>query len=890
MGTVKDIKAHIQLNPNSQPKFHRARTVPMALRQKVEEELNRLEQAKIIEPVRYSQWAAPVVPVIKTDGSIRLCGDYRTTVNHSAKLDPYPLPRIEDLLASLAGGKVFSKLDLSHAYLQVMLDEESKHLVTVNTHKGLFRFNRLPFGVSSAPAIFQRIMEGILKGIPGVSIYLDDILITGKSEEQHLANLEQVLKQLEVSGMRLKRDKCCFNMPGVTYLGHRIDKEGLHPTEAKTKAILQAPAPKNVTELRAFLGLLNYYGKFLPNLSTILAPLHKLLKNHTKWIWRAEQAKAFQEAKDLLRSPRVLVHYDSLRPLVLSCDASLYGLGAVLSHIMEDNTERPVAFASRTLSKAETNYAHLEKEALSIIFGIHKFHNYLYGRKFIIHSDHKPLMYIFNASKAIPVMASPRVIRWSLTLSTYSYEIRYRPGKQQANADALSRLPLLESPSNVPVPAETVFLLNELSRSPTSAADIKLWTAKDPVLAQALRATLRGWPSGKPNDPDLVPYFDRRNELSTVDGCILWGSRVVIPKVGREKVIEALHETHPGIVKMKTLARNYVWWPKMDEQLELKVRTCKMCQCNQKNPQVAPLNPWKWPEEPWVRLHADYAGPFVGHMYLIIMDAHSKWLEVLPVSTATSQSTVRKMKEVFTIHGLPDEIVTDNGTPFTGTEFQQFVTQNGIRHIKVAPYHPSSNGLAERAVQLFKDAMKKLSATPATVEGKIAQFLFRYRITPHATTGIAPAELLMHRRPKSHLDLLHPNVTSRVHDNQQRQKRNHDTHARPRSFQISDHVLVRNTGKGPKWMDGTVKQQTGPVSFLITLKDGRTVRKHIDQLKARHQEDNSPGDPPPVTPIVSEQQDDFDEFPPEVKEAQPTPPPARRSQRNRKSRPPVSFS
>ena len=164
--------------------------------------------------------------------------------------------------------------------------------------------------------------------------------------------------------MRLKRDKCCFNMPKVTYLGHRIDKEGLHPTEAKTKAILQAPAPKNLTKLRAFLRLLNYYGKFLPNLSTVLAPLHKLLTNYTKWIWRAEQAKAFQEAKDLLRSPRVLVHYDSLRPVVLSCDTSPNGVGAVLSHIMDDNTEKPVAFASRTLSKAESNYAHLEKEDL----------------------------------------------------------------------------------------------------------------------------------------------------------------------------------------------------------------------------------------------------------------------------------------------------------------------------------------------------------------------------------------------------------------------------------------------------------------------------------------------------------------------------------------------
>ena len=538
LGTVKEVKAHIKLNQNSQPKFHKARTVPMALRHKVEIELDRLEKAKIIEPIRHSQWAAPVVPVIKGDGSVQLCGDYRTTVNQAAQLDPYPLPKIEDLFASLAGGRVFSKLDLSHAYLQVLLDEESRNLVTVNTHKGLFRFNRLPFGVASAPAIFQRIMEGVLKGIPGVCIYLDDILITGQTEEQHLANLEQVFKQLEAAGMRLKRNKCCFNLPEVTYLGHQIDKNGLHPTEEKTKAILEAPTPKNTTELRAFLGLINYYGKFLPNLSMVLIPLYKLLKNNTSWKWSTEQAKAFQDAKNLLKSPRVLIHYDSSRPLMLTCDASPYGVGAVLAHIMDDNTERPIAFASRTLSKPETNYAHLEKEALAIIFGIQKFHNYLYGRKFVIHSDHKPLMYILNASKSIPTMASPRIIRWSLMLSAYSYEIRYRPGKQQANADALSRLPLPNFPSKIPEAAEMVLLMNELSQSPTSAKDIRRWTSKDPILSQVLRATLRGWKEGTPQDPQLVPYFDRRHELSTLDGCILWGNRVVIPKPGREKVME----------------------------------------------------------------------------------------------------------------------------------------------------------------------------------------------------------------------------------------------------------------------------------------------------------------------------------------------------------------
>ena len=206
-------------------------------------------------------------------------------------------------------------------------------------------------------------------------------------------------------------------------------------------------------------------------------------------------------------------------------------------------------------------------------------------------------------------------------------------------ADALSRLPLPGHPQIIPELAEIVLLMNELSHSPTLATDIRTWTSKDPTLSQVLRVTLRGWQEGIPKDPDLTPYYDRHHELSLVDGCILWGNRVVIPKPGREKVIEALHETHPGIIKMKSLAHNFVWWSKMDKELDLRVKSCKMCQSNQNNPPRAPLNPWKWPEQSWVRLHGDYAGPFIGHMYLIIIDAHSKWLEI---TAATSQATARK--------------------------------------------------------------------------------------------------------------------------------------------------------------------------------------------------------------------------------------------------------
>ena len=228
-----------------------------------------MQQTGIIEPIKHSDWAAPIVPVVKKDGSVRIFGDYRLTVNRAAKPDTYPLPRVDDIFASLSGGKTFSKLDLANAYQQVPLDSQSKQLVAINTHKGLYCYNRLPFGISVAPSIFQRTMENVLQGIPNTCIYLDDVLVTGKTPESHLANLEEVLSKLHTAGLCLKRSKCSFMMSSVEYLGHRISAKGIQPTEDKVRAVKDAPVPTNVTQLRSFVGLVIYYGKFLPNLSSV---------------------------------------------------------------------------------------------------------------------------------------------------------------------------------------------------------------------------------------------------------------------------------------------------------------------------------------------------------------------------------------------------------------------------------------------------------------------------------------------------------------------------------------------------------------------------------------------------------------------------------------------
>ena len=411
LGCLRDVQVTLHVKPDAKLKFFKPRSVPHSLKQKVEDELEKMLSLGIISAVRTSKWAAPIVPALKKDCSVRICGDFKPTYNQAADTETYPIPRVEELFSNLSGGKQFTKLDMSSAYLQLPIDDASKEYTTINTHKGLFQFNRLPFGIASAPAIFQRTMETLLRGIPGISVYLED----------HLQSLQQVLEHLSKAGFRLSKAKCFFLRNRIEYLGHLIDDHGLHPTDEKINAIKNAPRPRDVTELRSFLGILNYYGKFLPGSSSTLAPLHSLLRKNIRWSWRKPQEDAFTLAKNALHDDTLLVHFDPKKPLIVACDASQYGLGAVLSHLMDDGQERPIAFASRTLSPAEKKYAQLEKEALAIIFAVTKFHHYLYGVHFTIQSDHQPLSFLFSELRGIPVMASSRIQRWALTLSAYHY-------------------------------------------------------------------------------------------------------------------------------------------------------------------------------------------------------------------------------------------------------------------------------------------------------------------------------------------------------------------------------------------------------------------------------------------------------------------------------------
>ncbi|UYV85054.1 hypothetical protein LAZ67_X004411 [Cordylochernes scorpioides] len=706
VGVIKDHKAHLILRKDANPRFFRARNVPHVMRNAIEKELENLEAQGVITKIERSDWAAPIVPIMKENGHVRICGYFKITLNPVLKIDQYPLPKIEDIFAILGRGINFSKIDLSQAYLQLELDENSKEMAVINTHKGLYRYNRFPFGIASAPAIWQQIIEQILSGIPGTLVYLDDILITGESEADHLRNLEAVLNRLNEYGLKANREKCNFFQESLEYCGHVIDKMGLHKTNDKIKAVLDAPEPLNVTQLRAFLGLITYYHKFIRNAADVLSPIYALLKKGTKWHWSTECRKAFRQIKEIISSDQILITYDPKLPIRLSCDSSSYGLCAVLSQIDVDGNERPIYFISRTLSQAERKYSQIDKECLSIIWALKKFNNYLFGRKFELITDNKSLHHILNPKREISSNMSARLQRWALILSSYNFTIECRKTGDHGNANGLSRLPLKQYEEMEEDAVNTVHMIKQCEEMPLTLSHIMRESCKDSILKIVYHNTLYGW-KDKPSNTDLLSFYLRREELTVEQGILLLGTRVVIPWKFRAKIKTELHQGHLG-VKMKALAQNFIWWPGIDREIEEITRVCRDCNINNHTLKQESVHRWESSPTPWYRVHLDFAGPFMKKMFLIVIDSYSKWPEVIIMNSTTTGNTIRVLRDLFSHYGIPDQVVTDNSPQLVSEEMKYFIKSNGVYHLRSAPYFPATNCLAERFVQTLKRSLKNM--------------------------------------------------------------------------------------------------------------------------------------------------------------------------------------
>uniref|UniRef100_A0A5S6QJF2 RNA-directed DNA polymerase n=1 Tax=Trichuris muris TaxID=70415 RepID=A0A5S6QJF2_TRIMR len=696
IGTVNGPSVKLHTDDTVAPIQMSARRVPFALKQRIEEELNRLVAQGVLEPVQHTTWATPIVPVLKPNGDIRICGDYKCTVNKALRKDLYKIPSVNDVLSTLKKGKLFAKLDLAQAYQQLVVDDASAELQTIITHKGAFKPKRLQYGIASAPGIFQRFMETLLANLDDVLPYFDDVLIVARSQAELASTLKTVFQRLLQAGIRLKRNKCAFGLQSVKFLGYRIDSKGIHPAEEKVAAIQNFPLPRNKQELQSFLGLLNFYHNFLPNKADIAEPLYRLLDKHSKWSWNQAHSKSFSELKQLISSDLVLTQYDDSLPLILTCDASPLGVGCVLAHLTPDGMERPIAFHSRTLSPTERKYAQIDREALAIVVGIKKFHHYIYGRHVEIRTDHKPLLGLLARATQTSMGMSPRMTRWSILLSAYDYDLVYKPGKEIGNADALSRLPQ-QTEVLGGMQLSEVLMLESMPKPPISARVIAKETSRDPILHCVLNWIQKKWPRGKVRE-GFRPFALLQNELSIHKDCVLRGTRVIIPTSLRRQVLQLLHASHPGIVRMKSLARSYVWWPHIDKDIESFVQTCLPCQESRNNPPVDSTARWPEVQEPWSRVHIDFFGPFQGKVFFILVDAYSKWVEVRVVPTVSSKAAISALRSLFATHGLPDCVISDNGSAFTSTEFAEFMKSNCIRHMTTAPFHPASNGQAERSV------------------------------------------------------------------------------------------------------------------------------------------------------------------------------------------------
>lgn len=815
-----NVKETVQLevDKNATPIYAKSRPVPVKLRDKLKGELQRLVGDGKLTRVFKSKWASPIVTVFKKDGSLRICGDFSATVNRF--LDPVqtPLPTVDDTISRIGKATVFSKIDLSQAFLQIPLDDQSKQYTVINTPEGLFQYNYLPFGLTASPGLFQSFLTQTLSHIDNIIIYQDDVLILTKDVDSHNDTLRAVLKALRDKGIKINSQKCKLLCESVDYLGHIFDKSGVHPNPTKVKSIFEAPAPKNVKQVQSFLGLCNYYSRFIPNFAQTMSPLYYLLKKDTRFEWTAAQQDSFDTVKQLFNSNDILQHYNPEHQLKLETDASSYGIGAVLLTRANDELPwLPIQFASRTLNDHEINYSNIEREALSIIFGLKKFRNFLLGSKFIICNDQKPLTKLFSNSKPVPTSCSARILHWALQLSQYNYILEYSRGQENVHSDFLSRLPLPDSVTEAE-PYEIICTLESLEKDYVTPSVIKTHTDSDPNLIILKQYIRTGCPD-RFNNKTLSKFKSIIPDLTITKGCIMYQNRVFIPEALRTKVLNLFHENHPGIVAMKALTRSLIWYPGLDRDVTNLVQSCKICQSVRCKPAKSNVS-WPLPSRPWSRIHIDHFFPD-NSICLIVVDALTKYIEVEIVKSTSTKETIDTLSLIFARNGLPDILVSDNAPGFTSYEFDSFLTKNGIEHLTPPPYCPASNGQAERGVRVIKDMLMK-SSPNVSFKYKLAKVLLQYRSVPHNTTHVSPAVALNKRKLITMRDRINPHFGIESHE-----KKNTDS----RHFDIGSSVLALNVRGEPKWYQATVVEKIGVNVYNVQVHDLNIIwKRHSNQL------------------------------------------------------------
>ena len=824
------------------------RRTPQKLKMTVRSHIDEMQCHNIIRESA-SPYAAPVVMTTKKDGDPRFCVDYRK-LNQVTVKDRYPLPRIDDTIDALHGAQFFTTLDLFSGYWQIEIDEPDKHKTAFVCEYGQYEFNRMPFGLTNAPSTFQRLMNRILKPVlyESVLVYLDDIIVFSKTVDEHIEHIAAVFKILAENGLKLKAKKCDFFKTKIDYLGHVVSSEGVAPDEKKVQSILNYPEPRNQKEVSSFLGLAGYYRKFVRAFADMAHPLTSLTRKDAEWKWGDEQKDAFNRIKCCLTSKPILRYPDFTRDFIVHTDASGYGIGAVLAQMQRppqsddssgetDEVEVVIAYTSKHLDDRQCKWSTTEKEAFAIVHAIDVFKPYLYGSKFTVFTDHRPLEWLMSKNEP-----SGRLARWALKIQEFNIEIGYRAGKHNQNADTLSRIPL-------PLVATVTFNKDDSN-----------------------------WAKNQLQDTFCKDIFDKlktRNEVTNYSisesGELYYLDKLVVPDSKKAEIYENNHDHmaagHLGVAKTKARIQRRYYWPKMAEDIAVYVKNC--LKCAQRKPygqSKAPLKPMPAATRVWERIAMDIVGPVEtsrnGNRYILVLsDYASRFVMTIPMIDQTAKTVAAHLvNEVLTKYGAPEQILTDQGTNFLSELVYQICQLFKIKQLRTTSYHPQTDGLVERFNRTLCDMLAcYVNEDPESWDVFLPFVTFAFNTAEQASVknnpfylfygrdAIMPTELVENRRyrfTEDDMEIYRQKwqtalsfAREQLIKAQNKQKVYYDANSKVVDYSIGDYVLLRSPpvpGKFQyRWLGPyAVVKRISPLTYKINLPGAsEDVVVHVNRLK-----------------------------------------------------------
>ena len=756
LGTWTGSEVTLNMKPDITPYHARAFPIPRVHLETLKMEVNRLCEIGVLKRVNRSEWAAPTFIIPKKDGSVRFISDFRE-LNKRIRRQPFPIPKIQDMLLNLEGFQFATSLDLNMGYYHIELSPDSKKYCTIVLPFGKYEYQRLPMGLCNSPDIFQEKVSELMEGLDFVRAYIDDLLIcSSASYHDHLEKLEEVLRRLQKAGLKVNAKKSFFAKGQLEYLGYWITRNGIQPVAKKVEAIANIAPPKTKRELRKFIGMVNYYRDMWIRRSHLLAPLAALTSKTAKWRWGTEEQNAFDQMKKVLSRETLLAYPDFNKKFVIHTDASHYQLGAVIS---QDG--KPIAFYSRKLKPEQTRYTTTERELLSIVETLKEFRNILLGHQIVVHTDHKNLTCKhFNTE---------RVLRWRLILEEYNPELLYIKGEDNIVADALSRLDLLEDkgPDGPSTEQPELAVMSELFAEDEEPDIDNFPLTHDRVEREQQRDEWLQEQFSK--KPDLYRKEDHTIGRTTCS-LITRNGKIVIPKTLQGPAVQFYHNilSHPGETRTElTLAQHY-FFKGMRTLVQKHCKTCQACQLNKRQFQKYGKVPPKDPEViPWKTLCIDLIGPYtidagdvkkkrqpiILHC-LTMIDPATGWFEIVEIPKKTADVVANKLEHAwFTRYPWPQEVVMDRGVEFMREVKDVLLPYYGIKRKPITTRNPQANAMVERAHKTIHNMIRTQGlrkredfADPDDPwTGILSAVGFAMRATVHTTTQATPTQLVFNR-------------------------------------------------------------------------------------------------------------------------------------------------